>query len=93
LAFHECQITAFSWAMPISATLPRPPAAAAASISGRATSSLLSPLAKRRTGMPLASANPRTSASYAWPIFLNAADDGMKNPRCQRRNRHTQPTD
>ena len=48
---------AFSCAMPISATLPAPPAAAA-SIYGRAISSSFSPLANRRTGMPCAFANP-----------------------------------
>ena len=42
--------------------------------------------------MPFASANLCTSAAYASPIFPNAADDGMKNPRCQRRNWHTMPT-
>src|SRR6266540_5579150 len=29
----------------------------------------------------------------ALPILPNAADDGIVNPRCQRRNRHTSPTD
>jgi hypothetical protein len=56
LAFHERHTTAFSCAIPISTTRPSPPAAAAASISGRAISSLLSPLAKWITGMSLACA-------------------------------------
>jgi len=77
--------------MPISATAPLP-AAAAAWIYGRATSSFFSPLAKCRTGMPLAFANLCTSATYASPIFPNAADDGIGHPRCQRRNWHTMPT-
>ena len=76
LAFHDRQVTAFSCATPIITTRPRPPLAAA-SISGLAISSLFSPLANRRTGMPFARANRCTSSSYALPIFLNAADDGI----------------
>ena len=91
LAGQDRHAGAFSCAMPIRATLPAPPAAAA-SIYGRAISSFFSPLAKRRTGMPCAFANRCTSAVYASPIFPNAADDGIGYPRCQRRNWHTIPT-
>src|SRR5262249_60804744 len=49
-------------------------------------------LPKRTTGMPPAVANLCTPAVQASPIFPNAADEGMKNPRCQRKNWHTMPT-
>lgn len=93
LAFHDRHTGAFSCAIPVSTTCPLPPRAAAAPISGRAISSLFSPLANRRTGIPRASANRWIPAVYTSPIFPNAADDGMPYPRCQRKNQHTQPTD
>ena len=54
--------------------------------------SLLSPFPKWITGMSLTCAKRCTSRTYASPIFPNAADDGIGNPHCQRRNWHTQPT-
>lgn len=56
LVGHDRHTDAFSWAMPMSTTFPSPPSAAAASISGRASASLLSPFLKCTTGMALASA-------------------------------------
>jgi hypothetical protein len=47
---------AFSWAIPISTTFPSPPSAAAASMRGLASASLLSPFLKCTTGILLASA-------------------------------------
>ena len=92
LAFHDRHTGAFSCAIPISTTRPSPPAAAAASISGRAICSLFCPLAKRITGTSFAFAQRWISATYASPSLPNAAEDGIANPRCQRRNWHTQPT-
>ena len=91
LAGQDRHTDAFSCAIPISTTRPAPPAAAAASINGRATSSFFSPFAKWRTGTPLTLANLCTAATYASPILPNAADDGIGYPRCQRRNWHTMP--
>jgi hypothetical protein len=77
LAFHDRHTGAFSWAMPISTTRPEPPASAAASISGRAMASLLSPFPKWITGMSLASAKRCTCRTYSAPILPNADEDGI----------------
>jgi hypothetical protein len=92
LAFHDRHTGAFSCAIPINTTRPSPPAAAAASINGAAMASLLCPFSNRITGTCCCLAHRCTSATYASPIFPNAADDGITYPRCQRRNWHTQPT-
>ncbi|MGH9057305.1 MAG: hypothetical protein ACRDYY_15820 [Acidimicrobiales bacterium] len=49
LAGHDRHTDAFSWAIPTSTTLP-PPLSAAAAMSGRASSSFLSPFLKYTTG-------------------------------------------
>jgi hypothetical protein len=92
LAFHDRHTGAFSCAIPTSATFPAPPSAAAACRYGRAISSFRSPLANRTTGMSRSRTYRCKLAVYASPIFPNAADDGIANLRCQRRNWHTQPT-
>jgi hypothetical protein len=63
LAFHDRHIGVFSCAIPISTTFPSPPSRAAASINGRAISSLFSPLANRRTGIAFFFAHRYTSAT------------------------------
>ncbi len=73
---HDRHADAFSWPTPISTTVPLPPAAAAASRYGRAISSLLSPLAKRITGMAFSSAKFLIAFSYAFPTSPNALEEG-----------------
>jgi hypothetical protein len=61
LAGHDRHTDALSWAIPINTTFPSPPSAAAASINGRASASLLSPFLKCTTRMLFASAKRWTS--------------------------------
>jgi hypothetical protein len=63
LAFHDRHTGAFSCAIPISATAPSPPVAAAASMYGRAIVSLFSPFPKWIIGTSWSFAQRCTSAT------------------------------
>jgi len=71
LPFQDRHTGVFSWAIPMSTPL------TAIAFSGldqwTGISSLISPLAKRRTGIPFAFAHRYTLATYTSPILPNAA--------------------